>query len=336
MAISRRRFHHVAMLGAGAAIASSPLARALAPNADDATLFDWRPVKGRDGLRVAFGNGGNAMAIQSEGRIALVDAKHAGIGATLRAEAERFGGRVERLINTHHHADHTGGNAAFRPDLPILAHPNLGPRVAMQVDRFRQVARSILGQMRGSGAPEAAIERAESFVSAADDLQPESFWPTELITNERTLRVGSLRVECYHTGHGHTDNDVYVFLPERNVLHAGDLLFHELHPFVDRAAGATTEGWQDRLDEMMNLCDPETIVVPGHGEITDRTGLRRQREYFDIMREWIDQQVRRGVSREAAAEMQPPAALSEYGFMQIWPRTVAAMHDEATGTPPSE
>jgi len=338
MPITRRDFHRLALLGGGAALARLPLpaAHARQNDAPRRTLFTWVPIEGREGLRVAFGSGGNAMAVQSRGRVALIDAKHAALGATLRAEAERFGGTIERLINTHHHADHSGGNAEFRPDTPILAHPALGPRVADQVDRYRTIARGMLNQLRAGDAPPEAIRRAQGFVERADELNAEAFWPTELVVDERTVRVGDVRVRCFHTGRAHTDNDVYVFLPEQNVLHTGDLLFHELHPFIDRGAGATTTGWQSRIDEMMNLCDPDTVVVPGHGRITDRTGLRKQREYFDILREWVEERLAGGVSREQAEESSPPAALEDYGFMQIWPRTVAAMYDEATNAPPTE
>ncbi|HJN47661.1 MAG TPA: MBL fold metallo-hydrolase [Acidobacteriota bacterium] len=81
------------------------------------TVFDWRPI--RDAMRVAFGAGGNVLAVNDGSSLVLVDTKNAGFGEVLRAEAESFGGTLESVVNTHHHGDHIGGNPFFTGGVPV-------------------------------------------------------------------------------------------------------------------------------------------------------------------------------------------------------------------------
>ncbi|MEQ8844158.1 MAG: MBL fold metallo-hydrolase [Phycisphaerales bacterium] len=333
---SRRTFlTTTAATFAGIAAASplTALARAARPLGQN-QYFDWTDL-GR-GLHVAsggaVGGGGNALLIVGDGEAALIDAKLCGLGPTLRREAEsRLGddARLTHLISTHHHGDHIGGNPSFG-DVTRVGHSNLNPRVMPQIDRLRDTAASIARRVAGAdaGVPvamrndiDAMLEDAKSFIAA-------DFEMTQTLRDELELEVGGVRLQLRHAGPGHTDNDVFIFLPDHNVLHTGDLFFNKLHPYMDIGAGATSRGWQQSLLNCIQRCDGETVVVPGHGEISNRDGLGEQVKYFDEMRRII--RFARDVesmTRDEVTKLQP-GRFAEYGNERLLTMNLGAIYDE--------
>lgn len=337
MQITRRAFSLLA-LATGAGLAGGlRMPRSLARMAEQSagTVFDWKPVGDFAFLRAGFGQGGNALVIAGADGALLVDCKLVGFGEALRREAGTAAGvRLTRVVNTHHHADHTGGNTAFVHDLPVLAQSRCGPRVAAQLQRYTDgLAAAVRRAERSDADPglKRAMEDAKALLARAEALKAEDFAPTQSMDREATLDVGGVRVELRYVGPGHTDNDVFVFLPKQNVLHTGDLLFNKLHPVVDVAnSGADTVGWQKSIDAMLALCDERTIVVPGHGEITDAAALRAQRKYFDDARAAVDAAIKAGATRDAVGAL-PLPGYADYGFQQMQSRALLAIYDELSG-----
>ena len=126
------------------------------------------------------------------------------------------------------------------------------------------------------------------------------------------------------------NGDVFVHLPEENVLHCGDLFFHGRHPYVDDSAGATPMGWIRCVDAMLELCDDETVVVPGHGEITDRTALAGQRDYFLRLRQMVEEGVAAGMGREEITALAPEELATLAGAERHLPRNLGIVYDELT------
>jgi len=292
--LTRRGFNgRVAALAAAAAVGPALLPRAArAQFAEEFTRTELAP-----GMHVITGRGGNALVVAGEGGAVLIDTKVAGAGEDLRGLAETGGAPVAAVINTHHHADHTGGNPAFTGDLPVYAHENATPRVR--------------AQFAGRGE------------------NPEAFLPNRDAMEREELTVAGVTMRLAHPGPAHTDNDVHVFFPERNVLHTGDLVFHKLHPFIDRPAGATTAGWMAACRAMLERCDARTVVVPGHGEVTDRTGIERQIAYFEAAREAVGEVVAADGPKMAVSRIRLPI-FEGMGFERLRVRALEAIHDELT------
>ena len=281
------------------------------------TVFDWRPI--RDAMRVAFGAGGNVLAVNDGSSLVLVDTKNAGFGEVLRAEAESFGGTLESVVNTHHHGDHIGGNPFFTGGVPVYGQER-GVARAMaggsqmlagilrdhvgRLERFNQQVDNmdISGEARSAGSQSVAAFMA----MAEEQMTAMSFSATETFESEQEVTVGSTTLELRHIDRGHTDNDVFVFLPEAKVIHGGDLFFNGLHPRIDTGADATTVGWQNCLKAMIELCDADTVCIPGHGEISDINGLQDFSNYFDILRDFVQKEIDDGRTRDQIIEMQPP------------------------------
>ncbi len=290
--ITRRAFSAaLAAAAGGALLAPDALLRAARAQGPDALAI--RVVA--PGVSVITGRGGNALVAVGDDGSLLIDTKLPGAGQALREMAEGLGVPVGAVINTHHHGDHTGGNPAFTPDVPVHAHPACAGRVREQI------------------------------AAAGNDATP--FLPTREAGPDTTLELAGMKAQLCHAGPGHTDNDLFVFLPEQNVLHTGDLVFHNVHPFVDRPAGATSAGWIRSCEAMLELCDEKTVVIPGHGEVGGAAAIEAQIRYFQAVRAAIGEIVDAGGPREAAGQVSL-TLFEGMGFERLRVRAMEAVYDE--------
>jgi glyoxylase-like metal-dependent hydrolase (beta-lactamase superfamily II) len=183
---------------------------------------------------------GNTTALVTSEGVVLVDDKfevdHANVLAQLKTVTNQ---PVRYVINTHFHADHSGGNARLQA---------LGAR-AVSSEKARE--RMIAGKQSG----------------LAD------------ITFDQRIRIrlGGKRVDLYHLGRGHTDGDIVAHFPQHHVLAAGDMFtVGDATPqLIDYAGGGSAKEWPATLDRVLQL--DFAAVVPGHGPVADKEELRRFR-----------------------------------------------------------
>jgi cyclase len=154
---------------------------------------------------------------------------------------------VKALVNTHFHCDHTFGNTAIPTDR-IVAHE----RALAELERRGQDYVAELSGRRPDLAPELV------------DIGVRVRYPTETIGDAgTTLRVGDLTLEIrYHGALAHTDHDLTVFIPERGVLIAADLVVEGVALFMH---DGELFGLRDVLQRIPR--DGVEIVIPGHGEV---------------------------------------------------------------------
>lgn len=299
-------------------------------------LFRWE-ARGK-GVFASAGEpttGGNSLVVVGGDASLLVDSKFASLSPLLREEAEGLGAApLKYLVNTHHHADHSGGNQAFGEGVEIVAYGPATERIRGQHERYLGQLRGAANQVAQAGGTEAqrarALELAEPFVESPPAAG--AWVPTRTLRDpSTTLQLGGLSVELRHMGlNAHTDNDLVVFVPERNVLHTGDLVFHGLHPFFDPSANCSCIGWIATLSKLMGMCDGETAVVPGHGAMGDRRVIEGQIAYLAQLHEAVGREVRRGTPKEEVQSMSW-AFMDGLGFEQIRGRAIGAVYDEIAG-----
>lgn len=329
MTWTRRRFVATAIgAAASAGLVRSAWARAFRVPGGE-TYFDWKRVA--EGVLAAFGEGGNSLVVVGDSASLLVDCKNAPFGRVLRRESDALGSKLSLVVNTHHHADHTGGNEAFTPDLLVFAHELARERILNQTKRYVEQIRSGVAAASRSKSPAATkvVEEARALAERADTIRPEAFLPARSIGEHEELEVGGVTVALHHFGPGHTDNDVVVHLPKANVIHCGDLLFHRLYPYWDGQGGVSGEGWIRSLGAVLDLCDDRTVVVPGHGELTDRAGVQAGIDVHRRIRDAAGQAVKAGTSREAFIAAEIPE-LSGLGFPMAKPLALGGWYDEVS------
>ncbi len=330
MRLTRRQFNRVIAVSAATSVVSPSLASSTRPatrpfRRQDEGLFDWfSPL---DGVHVIQKHGGNSLLLAPDGpgEALLVDCKNPGMGEALRRAIQRDGVELTTVVNTHHHADHTGGNNAFTRDLEVIAQDACADRCALQFESYLKRARQA---MIGLGDDQPRLKQDLQRL-VGDEAHPDArdFVPGTRVSDRHTLKIAGGTVELRHIGAGHTDNDLFVWSRTHNVLHTGDLVFNGLNPYIDVGAGATTRGWQRSLLAMIELCDDDTVVVPGHGAVGDVQILRNQHAYFDGLRAELSAARSKGIGRERMLKMMPEACRG-LGFEQMRARNIAAVLDE--------
>ena len=189
----------------------------------------------------------NAGFIVGASRVAAVDscATEARTRAFLAAINATCGGRpVQTLVNTHHHGDHTHGNYLL-DDATIVAH-----------ERCRE-------EMLAEGPPGTSKLVSTGTWTGVEWSDIRTAPPFLTYTDRISLYVDDLRCEVIHVGTpAHSTNDSIVWIPERRVLFAGDLLFNGGTPFL---LSGSVAGALEAVASLKNL-GPLTIV-PGHGPV---------------------------------------------------------------------
>ena len=235
------------------AAAASLAASAFAQDFDSARIR-VEPVAG--GLYVFFAEGqgviaGNMLVSIGDDGVLLVDDQVPGIVPKYQAEiASLGGGEIDYVINTHWHFDHADGNQVLGQEgASIVAHEN--SRSMMMRDN---VINLVAQTMQQPAYPRHALPA---------------------ITYERAMRMhfNGDRIHLMHSGPAHTTGDTAVILPERNLVHLGDVYNNSGYPFIDADNGGSLAGIIAFCEAVLAEIEPGAIVIPGHGPVSDYDGL---------------------------------------------------------------
>ncbi|CAM3313923.1 MBL fold metallo-hydrolase [Rhodothermus bifroesti] len=221
---------------------------------------------------------------------------------------ERTGRTIDALINTHHHRDHTAGNAAFKPHTrQIIAHHNV---------------------------PELQREAAQRQGTLEAQVYADRTFDTSL-----TLEAGDERVHVVYYGPAHTGGDAIIHFENANVVHVGDLVFNRMPGFIDLPGGATTEGWMAALERLYQTYTDETLFIFGHGNpkygVTGgRADLLVMRDFLEGLRRYVAEGIRAGKSVEALAATDRIPGFPEH-YLDSWPQAlpmaIQAVYQELGG-----
>jgi cyclase len=234
--------------------------------------------KVKDDLYEIVGDGGNvAVYITGEGVI-LIDDKfdmdHQGIVDAVKGVTSQ---PIKYVINTHYHQDHSGGNEKFLSSAEIIS---------------TAMARTNIVEHKQQG-----------------NVQPPPVVPARVtFTNELDVNLGGKEVRAIYMGRGHTNGDAVIYFPAERVLHTGDLMAGTA-PLIDYNGGGSVVEWTKTLDKALQL-DFDT-VIPGHGDVTTKAGLKTYRDNVEKLRERVSALVHQGKSQDEVAKFME----AEYKWM---------------------
>ena len=114
-----------------------------------------------------------------------------------------------------------------------------------------------------------------------------------------------------YAANGHTDGDSFIFFKETNLIHMGDLFFNGRYPYIDLGSGGSVGGVIDAAERAAGMADDQTIVIPGHGAVTDKAGLLAYRDMLTATRDIIATLKNSGKSLEEIQAMTPLAAFTD-------------------------
>jgi len=252
------------------------------------------------GIHVLYGSGGNIGVSAGADGVFLVDDQYAVMTAKVTEALAKLAPEPPRfVINTHWHGDHTGGNEnlAAKGSL-IVAHDNV--RARMSVEQFNE------------------------FFQRTTPPSPQAALPVVTFNDSVSFFLNGDEIRGVHVPGAHTDGDVFIHFRKANVIHAGDLVFAGLYPFVDIDAGGTVDGVVAAVDRMLALADDATRVIPGHGEVTDKAGLAAYREMLLVTSGRVRELVKAGKTVEEVLAANPNAEFDvKLGWAFITPERYA-------------
>ncbi|MEZ5364415.1 MAG: MBL fold metallo-hydrolase [Bryobacterales bacterium] len=181
--------------------------------------LELQPVAGD--LHVLVGSGGNVGVLVTDEGVLLVDDKFDRNVPEILAKVKTLTDKpVLYVLNTHHHGDHSGGNASLQAqNVEVIAHEN---------------ARENIVRNKQPGAPHVSFEE------------------------QVTLHLGGKEVRAMHFGASHTNGDSVIYFPDLGVIHTGDM-FVRGAPFVDYANGGSALEWDDTLNAVLQL-EFDTVI----------------------------------------------------------------------------
>ncbi len=309
-------------LAAGAAAALPAWARP--HRADNNTFFEVVPVGDKGNAFAILGEGGNSLLINDGDSSLLVDCKNGPFGQVLLDDIRKLGaGDDLTVLNTHHHGDHTAGNIAFRESSNIIAHANTLPRIDANMEWYQRMGEQAVRQLDELPADKRAMAETAvmSYAERLSSLEADMFRPTSPVIEPREfIACGSIEIELYRMGNGHTDNDLIVYCRELNLVHTGDLVFNRVHPFMDADGGCDPRNWRNVLRNVRQFGDDDTTVIPGHGSVGTKSVIDGQIKYIEDIFEAVADSISKGMTREQVTE-------TTYGFQQgvsvDWIRPIA-------------
>jgi len=245
--------------------------------ADD--IFHLEPLPGN--VYALFGRGGNVGFFVGPDAVVVVDSQFKeiapGIIEQIRSVTDR---PIKYLVNTHHHGDHTGGNEVFRAVAVIIAQDNVRKRMLASPATILRDYPAELEEAKKAGNAE-DVKFLEDGIAWAKKVRIEEIAaPVVTFDSELRIHVGGETIDVWHTPPAHTDGDSVVYFEKANVLHMGDVLFHDIVPFIDVKSGGSVRGYLAALDKVIARVPPDVTVIPGHGHVTDLAGLKAERQYI--------------------------------------------------------
>jgi len=220
-----------------------------------------------DELAMLTGAGCNLLVLSTADGQVLIDSGPATVSDAVLATLDELpGDRVAALFNTHWHLDQVGSNEAVgTAGATLFAHEKTRQRLA--TGYYRPDEDRYVGPLSATGLP------------------------TETIYTNGSAQIGGQRIDYGYLIEAHTDGDIFVAIPDLNVIAVGDVLSPDSDPVFDWFGGGWLGGRLDSIDLLLEQSDEQTRFVPSHGPIVSRADVQTERELllelFDLMVEHV-------------------------------------------------
>jgi len=246
--------------------------------------ISWKSTELAPGLYMLEGQGGfpggNLGLITGDDGVVLIDdGLEPLVAVTVAAIESLTGDPIDFVINTHAHGDHVGANEVLHgKGATIVAHENLRARMVKD------------------GSNRAAL-------------------PELTFTDAVTFHLNGHTARVFHVANAHTDGDSVIHFPEVNVIHAGDVMFNHLFPYIDLDGGGSVAGFIAGQKKIIALADDQTKIIPGHGALANKADLQAAVDMLEDAQARVKALVDAGKSQEEVLAENP---LADYDDGWSW------------------
>jgi cyclase len=291
------------------------------PNAAPAKI-EIVPVKGN--IYMLAGAGGNITLSMGPDGVLMVDSGLANRSDQVLAAINQFSQAmnarglplnaiapfkpIRYILNTHVHADHTGGNEKIAKAGRTFTGGNVIGDLADATEGAAIVAHeNVLTRLSGGQVNQTGGKQAAA---------PFGAWPTESYYHDQMKLSHFFNgegVQLIHIPNAHTDGDSMVYFRTSDVLATGDIFVTTSYPFIDLDMGGSVQGLIEGLNRILDLAYAEyrseggTMIVPGHGRICDVADVAYYRDMVTIVRDRIQDGIKKGKTFDQIKALKPTA-----------------------------
>jgi cyclase len=234
------------------------------------------------GATLLRGAGCNVIAIAGPDGALMIDGGLAASADALLAAVKSAtrGSRIQMLIDTHWHPEQVGANEAVgRAGGVIFAHEKT-------LTFLSNAVYSVTFKGRRPALPQAAR-------------------PTKTTRGDGSMEFAGQRIDYGYLPAAHTDSDLFVHLPQMNLLAAGGVVSAEEWPLLDYRNGAWLGGRVRALEHLADLVKPDTRVVPAVGRIMTGAEVVRHRDMYQALFKTMIGYLNMGLGPEDAVKRNP-------------------------------
>jgi glyoxylase-like metal-dependent hydrolase (beta-lactamase superfamily II) len=284
--LKRRQFLQASSL-AGSALLFPAL---LTPSWAQTAPLKVQTLNGNTAL-ISGGAGNVLVAKAANGELLVVDGGHkSGAKALQQTITGAMGkGKISTLINSHWHPEQTGLNELLgNKNTRIFAHENTRQWLSTPIKRLLD---------NTTYQPLPAVAR-----------------PNDVFYHYGDFQHGTNKVEFGYLRQAHTDGDMYVFLPDANVLHAGGVLSTDTWQQLDWWTGGWIGGIVDGLETLLSIANDGTLIIPATGNPITKTELVKiHAMYADLFKQVRDMFVKANTAEQTVAAKPAAAYETQYG-----------------------
>lgn len=217
-----------------------------------------------DNIYMLEGRGGNVgLSVGADG-IVMIDSQFAPLSEKILAAIKKLSDKdIKFLVNTHHHGDHTGGNANIsKLGTQIVAHDNVRKRVK------------------------------------ANAKQSDASLPIITFNDKLSIHINGEQVLIFHVENAHTDGDAILYFTKNNVLHTGDTYFNGRYPYIDLKSGGSVDGYINAVKSAMIFVDDETKIIPGHGKLSNKAEYQTFLKMLETIKANVLAEIKKGKTED--------------------------------------